>query len=121
MMKNKILTILVLLVFASSYAMPFFAQENCDMPESTNPVLHCDMDMADMACCEAVTECVIVPFQPITSAPINKVELQKDITVNYIVLYTDNLDLIEEHSILQLNDKLFFLDIYLGFQTPLLV
>ncbi len=117
----KILSILVLLLFAVSYAAPFFAQENCDMPESTNSALHCDMNMSDMDCCEAVTECVTVPFYPISSAPINKVELQKDLTIDYIFSYTYIFDSSEELSYLQINNDLSCLDIHPGFQTPLLV
>jgi hypothetical protein len=117
----KILSILVLLLFAVSYATPFFAQENCDMPESTSSALHCEMDMSDMDCCEFVTECVTVQFYPISSAPINKVELQKDLTINYIVSYIDIFVFSDESSYLQTNNDLYCLDIHPGFQTPLLV
>ena len=117
----KILSILVLLIFAVSYATPFFAQENCDMPESTNSAFHCEMDMSDMDCCEAVTECVTVPFHPISSAPFNKVELQKDLTIDYIVSYTDIFVFSEKLSYFQTNVDLSCLDTHPGFQTPLLV
>jgi len=119
--KIKIVSVIVLLLFASSFATPFFEQENCDMPEATNSALHCDMDMSDMDCCEAMTECVVVVVFPIVSAPLNKVELQKDLIVDYFISYNDNLELFEEFSFIQNNNDLSCLEIHPGFQTPLLV
>lgn len=119
--KVKLLSVIVLLLFASSFAMPLFAQENCDMPEVTNSALHCDMDMSDMDCCVAVTECVTVPFLPITSAPLNEIELQKDLIVDYFISYTDNLDLFGDFSIFQITDELCDYENHSGFQTPLLI
>ena len=119
--KVKLLSVIVLLLFASSFARPLFVQENCDMPEVTNSALHCDMDMSDMDCCEAMTECVVVVMFPIVSAPLNKVELQKDLIVDYFISYTDNLELFEDFSFIQKNTELSCLDIHPGFQTPLLV
>lgn len=119
--KIKILSVIVLLLFASSFAMPFFEQENCDMPVATNSALHCDMDMPDMDCCEAIIECVVVVVLPIVSAPLNKVELQKDLIVDYFISYIDNLELIEEFSFIQENNELSCIDVHPGFQTPLLV
>ena len=118
-MKNKILSILVLLIFAGSFVLPFFAQETCDMTQSNDSAFHCDM--AGMECCEVVTECVVVPFFPITSAPLNKVELQKDITVDYAILYSDNINFFENYSIIQIEDDHYLFEHYPGFQTPLLV
>ncbi len=117
--KIKILSIIVLLLFMGSYAMPFFVQENCDMPESDNSAFHCDM--AEMGCCEAMVECVIVPFHPVASAPLNKVDLQKDITIIYYVSFTDNLDLFENNTLFQITDELHSFEFHPGFQTPLLV
>ena len=119
--KIKILSIMVLLLFASSFAMPFFAQENCEMPEATNSVLHCDMTKADMDCCKAVTECVTVLFNPITTAPINKIEVQKNLTVNNIVSFSHNILLVEEIQFSQVNYESSCPEIHPGFQTPLLV
>ena len=120
-MKNKIkiLSILVLLIFTVSYALPLFAQENCDMPKSNDSAFHCDM--AEMGCCEMVTECVVVPFYPITSAPLNKIEIQKDITVDYDILYSDNIIFFENYSFYQVEDDHYLFEHYPGFQTPLLV
>ena len=119
--KIKILSVIVLLLFASSFAMPFFEQENCDMPEVKNSALHCDMDMSEMDCCETVTECVTVPFHPITSAPLNKVEVQKDLIVDYFISNADKFKLFEESLDIQENNELSCLEIHPGFQTPLLI
>jgi len=117
--KIKILSILVLLIFTGSYALPFFAQENCDMPKSNDSEFHCDM--AEMGCCEMVTECVVIPFFPITSVPINKVELHKDITVDYAISYSYNINLFENYSFVKIEDDYYLFEHYLGFQAPLLV
>ncbi len=115
----KISSILVLLLFASSYALPFFVQENCDMPESNNSAFHCTM--AEMGCCEMMTECVVVPFHPVVSAPLNKVELQNDPTVDYFIKYTDNLELFEVFSYFNVNAELCRSEFHPGFQIPLLI
>lgn len=99
--------------------MPLFTQETCDMPKSNDSTFHCDM--ADMDCCDTMTACVTVPFLPITSAPLNKVELQKDLIIDYFISYTDNLDLFEDFAIFQITDELCDHEIPPGFQTPLLV
>jgi hypothetical protein len=117
--KNKILSIIVLLLFVGSYSMPFFPQENCDMPKSNNSAMHCDM--AGMDCCGTMTECVVVVMLPIVSAPINKVEQQKDLTVDYIISYTDILDRFEDFSSVKICDESYSLLVHTGFQTPLLI
>lgn len=89
------------------------------MPKTNDSEFHCDI--AEMGYCEMVTECVVIPFFPITSVPINKVELQKDITVDYVILYSDNIDLYENYSFFQIEDFHYLFEYYPGFQTPLLV
>lgn len=111
--KIKILSVIVLLLFAGALAMPFFTHASCDM---------CDMDMvAGDVCCESMTECSVVPFQPVASAPLNKIDLQKDLTVNYNVSFSDNFNISEEYTLLQIVDKLCSSEVHPGFQTPLLV
>ena len=108
--KMKILSIIVLLLFAGLFALPFSTHASCDM-----------CDMAGDACCESMTECTVMPFQPVNSAPLNKVDLQKNSMVDYNISYTDNFNLIEELSFLQVIDKLCSSEVHPGFQTPLLV
>lgn len=132
--KIKILSVIVLLLFAGALAMPFFTPASCDMslPDSQAggqdmdcckaPVnTTCEMDMAGNDCCESMTECTVAPFQPVASAPLNKVDLQKDLTVNYNVSFSENFNIFEEYTLLQIVDKLCSSEVHPGFQTPLLV
>ncbi|MEE8478515.1 MAG: hypothetical protein V3S42_00770 [Candidatus Neomarinimicrobiota bacterium] len=89
------------------------------MPESNGSAYHCDM--AEMGCCGIVTECVVVPFHPVVSAPLNKVELQKDLTVDYFFKYTDNLELFEVFFYFNVNAELCRSEFHPGFQIPLLI
>ena len=126
--KIKILSVIVLLLFAGSLAMPFFTHASCDMcdidiAENNIPSNTCtmDMDIAGDDCCETMTECNVMPFQPVASAPLNKVYLQKDLTVNYNASFSENFNISEEYTLLELVDKLCFSEVHPGFQTPLLV
>jgi hypothetical protein len=119
--KIKILSVIVLLLFVGLFAMPFFTHISCDVAgcgESSNT---CDMDMAGADCCESMTECTVIPFQPITSAPINKVTLQKDLTIDYNISFSENFNISEEYTLLEVVDKICFSEVHPGFQTPLLV
>lgn len=121
--KMKIVSVIVLLLFAGSFAMPFFVQENCDMPESNSSIMqiHFDIDMSDMSCCETMRECIVVPMHPIVSAPLNNVNLQKDLTVNYNISYSDKFNLIDNHSFFLVINMLCYSESHPSFQTPLLV
>ncbi len=119
--KMKIVSVIALLLFAGSFAMPFFVQENCDMPESKSSTMHFNIDMSDMGCCETMVECIVVPMHPIATAPINNVNLQKDLTVDYNISYSDKFNLIDDHSFLSVIDMLCYSEGHHGFQIPLLV
>ena len=119
--KIKILSVIVLLLFAGSLAMPFFTHIGCDMDCCSLPVNTCEMDMAGDNCCETMTECTLVPFQPVASAPLNKIDLQKNLTVDYNISFSENFNIFEKYTLLQVVDKLCFSEVHPGFQTPLLV
>jgi len=119
--KIKILSVIVLLLFAGLFAMPFFTHISCDMTDCNKSSNTCDMDMAGADCCDSMTECIVTPFQPVTSAPLNKVDLQKNLTVNYNVSFSENFNISEEYTLLEVVDKLCSSEVHPGFQTPLLV
>jgi len=119
--KIKISSIIVLLLFAGLFAMPFFTHMSCDMDCCSLPVNTCEMDMAGDDCCETMTECTLVPFQPVASAPLNTVTLRKDLTVDYNISFSENFNISEEHTFLEIVDKLCSFEVHPGFQTPLLV
>ena len=119
--KIKILSVIVLLLFAGLFAMPFFTHIGCDMDCCKVPVNTCEMDMAVDDCCETMTECTIVPFQPVTSAPLNKIDLQKDLKIYYNISFSENFNISEENAFFDVVDKLCSSEVHPGFQTPLLV
>ena len=119
--KIKILSVIVLLLFAGMFAMPFLTHISCDMAECGESSNTCNMNMVVDNCCESMTECTITPFQPVTSAPLNKVELQQELTIDYNFSYFDILNISEEHSRLTVVDKLCSSEVHSGFNTPLLV
>ena len=119
--KIKILSVIVLLLFAGMFAMPFLTHISCDMAECGESSNTCNMNMVVDNCCESMTECTITPFQPVASAPLNKVELQKELTVDYNIFYIDILNISEEYTLLTVVDKLCFSEVHPGFQVPLLV
>ncbi len=124
--KIKIVSIIALLLFAGSLAMPFISmhvsRDICDMEDINKSSNNCcDMDMSGDNCCKTMAECDIMPFQPIASAPLNKVSLEKNLTVDYNISYTENLIISEKHTLLEVVDKLCFSEVHPGFQIPLLV
>ena len=119
--KIKISSVIVLLLFAGSLAMPFLTHINCDMDCCSMPVNTCEMDMAGADCCETMMECTVIPFQLVVSAPINIIDLQKDLTINYNISFSENFNISEEYTFLEVVDKLCSSEVHPGFQTPLLV
>ena len=118
---KKVISIFTLTVLISFYAVSLFAHENCGMMRTSDTASHCDMDMADMDCCSGTKECVTVAFHPVSSAPLNKVDVQKDITIDIFIGNSVIIEIPTEYSEIELTSSLPPPDIYLGFQTPLLV
>ena len=119
--KIKILSVIVLLLFAGMFAMPFLTHISCDMAACGESSNTCKMNMVVDNCCESMTECTITPFQPVASAPMNKVELQKELTIEYYFSYFDIVNISEEYSVCLILDKLCSSEAHPGFNTPLLV
>ena len=122
--KIKIVSVIALLLFAGSLAIPSFTHLNCNMKDCNSFAEQCDKNMMDMAennCSGAMTECTVMPFQPVASAPLNIVDLQKNLTVDYNVSFSENFNISEEYTLLVVVDKLCSSEVHPGFQTPLLV
>ena len=117
--KIKILSVIVLLLFAGSLTIPFVSiRASCDMADYNSS---CEMDMAEEDCCGTMVECTIVPFQPVISAPLNKVNLQNNLIVDYNISFSTKFNISEEYTLFEIVDKLCFSETHPGFQTPLLV
>ncbi len=124
--KVKILSVIVLLLFAGSLAAPFFTHLSCamcDIAEKNISSNTCTMDMniAGDDCCGTMTECPAIPFQPVASAPLNKVDLQKNLIVDYNISFSEYFNISDEYTLLEVVDKLCSSEVHPGFQTPLLV
>ena len=119
--KIKILSVIVLLLFAGSLAMPLLTHINCDEDCCSLPVNTCEMDLARDDCCKTMKGCTLVPFQLIASAPLNKIDLQKDLTVDYNISFSENFNISEEYTFPEVIDKVCSSEVHTGFQTPLLV
>lgn len=117
---KKVISIFTLTVLIGFYAVSLFAHENCGMMRTTETASHCGMDMADMDCCSGANECVTVVLHPVSSAPLNKVEVQKDITIDILVSNSEFFELPAINLEIELTNNSPPPDIYLGFQTPLL-
>ncbi len=124
--KIKIFTVIVLLLFAGSLAVPFFTHLSCAMCDITENNISSntctmDMDIAGDDCCGTMTECPAIPLQPVASAPLNKVDLQKNLTVDYNISFSENFNISDEYTSLEIVDKLCSSEVHPGFQTPLIV
>ena len=117
---KKVISIFVLAIFMSFYAVSLFAHENCGMLRTSKTATHCGMEMSEMNCCGDAKECVTVVIHPVSSAPLNKVEVQKDITIDIIIDQTVSFVFNVEFLTIKHTNNLSPPDIYLGFQTPLL-
>lgn len=91
------------------------------MLRKSKTATHCGMEMSAMNCCGDAKECVTVVIHPVSSAPLNKVEVQKDITIDIIIDQTVSFAFDVEFQTIEYTNNLSPPDIYLGFQTPLLV
>ncbi len=121
--KIKILSVIVLLLFAGALAIPFVSMhENCDMADHNTSLNNCcDIDKAEENCCATMTECVVLPLHPIASAPLNKVLVEKNLTLDHHVSFSEIFDMSEKHALLEVVDKLCLSEAHPGFQIPLLV
>ena len=121
--KIKIVSIIALLLFAGSLTLPFFPMHaSCDMACCKVSVNTTDkMDMASDDCCHAMSECRDVVLIPIVTAPILKVNPEKDLTVEYLTTVENILSFKETISTPYYHLKILTSEVHPGFQTPLLV
>jgi len=119
--KIKILSVIVLLLFAVSFAMPFLTHINCEMDCCKIPVNTCEMATVSDNFCPAMTDCRDVIYIPIVSAPILKVYQEKDFTIEYLTTANNDLSFNETISAPLYHLKLLISEVHPGFQTPLQV
>lgn len=118
---QKVTSILVLVILAGFFSVSLFAHENCGMMRTTKTASHCGMEMSEMDCCAGSKECVIVAIHPVASAPLNKVDVQKDITTTLLIDQDLGIEIDIEFNSVDYTNDLSPPDIYSGFLTPLLV
>jgi len=118
---NKITSVLTLALFVAILAAPFLNATECNMECCTVEIpTDCGMEMDTDSCCPTVSECTDVVFIPIVTAPILKVNVEKDITADYLNS-ADVIPSYENTYSIQTNYIKIDISDPPGFQTPLLI
>ena len=119
---NKITSIFTIALFVAMWVTPLLSATNCDMDCCTIPMeMNCGMDMNSDSCCPTMTDCSNVIYIPVVTASILKVNVEKDLTVDYLaskeIVPSDH----KTNSTPLYYLKIPTAEIPTGFQTPLLV
>ena len=118
---NKVTSVFTIMLFMAMWVTPLLSATNCDMECCTVQLpTDCEMEMDADTCCPTVTECSDVIYIPIVTAPILKVNVEKDITAEYLSSVNVNPSYKNTFSV---QPNYLKIDICAppGFQTPLLV
>ena len=119
---KKTTSIFTVALFLAMWITPLLGATNCDMDCCKVPVnTHCEMDMTSDSCCPTVSECSDVIYIPVVTAPILKVNIEKDLTVDYLTSVEIVPSLKENISTPLYHIKILTSKVPPGFQTPLLV
>ena len=118
---NKIISVLTVTLFMAMWISPLLSTTECNMDCCKAPMdSACDMDMATDICCPSVSECSDVIFIPVVTAPILKVNIDKDITAEYLSSIYNIPSYDNTYSV-----QPYYIKTYIsappGFQIPLLV
>ena len=119
---KKPTSVFTIVLFIAMLATPLLSAAECNMDCCSVPMTtDCGMDMDSDSCCPSISECSQVIFVPIITAPIFKVNIEKELTSEYICT-TDIL--LKYHTIdsnPQYHLKILTTTIPPGFKIPLLV
>ena len=119
---KKTTSIFTVALFLAMWITPLLSATECDMDCCKVPInTHCGMDMASDTCCPTVSECSDVIYIPVVTAPILKVNIEKDLTVDYLTSVEIIPSLKENISTPLYHIKILTSEAPPGFQTPLLV
>jgi len=118
---NKITSVFTIALFIAMWITPLLSATYCDMECcSVQMPTECGMEMETDTCCPSISECSDIVFVPFVTAPILKVNVEKDITAEYFS-YVDvipNYDKTYSVQPYYINTDTFAPP---GFQIPLLV
>ena len=117
----KILSLLVLVVFAISFAAPLLSHSTCDMECCAIEQPSCHVESDSENCCESMSECNVETFIPIPTAPLNKVDVSKDLIVEFNSDYSEKIHSKNDLSHLWTINKDCSIQVHSGFQIPLLI
>ena len=119
---NKITSIVSITIFSLLWLTPILSAADCDMDCCKIEVHTCEMiEMANSDCCQTMTDCSNVIYVPVVSAPIVKVNPEKELTLEYIAVGEISQIFTETFSLIPYNLKFLNSQVHSGFQTPLLV
>jgi len=119
---KKTTSIFTVALFLAMWITPLLSATECDMDCCKVPVnTHCELDMASDSCCPTVSECSDVIYIPVVTAPILTVNVEKDLTIDYLTSVEIIPSLKENISTPLYHIKILTSKAPPGFQTPLLV
>ena len=119
---NKITSVFTIALFVAMLAVPLLNAAECDMECcSVQMPTECGMEMGPDTCCPIMAECSDVVFIPIVTAPILKVNVEKDLTVEYLTTVEIIPSFKEAVSAPSYQLKILTSEVHSGFNTPLLV
>ena len=120
---KKITSIFTIALFVAMWITPLLSAMECDMDccEVAPMTTSCEMDMDSDNCCLTITECSNIIYIPIVTAPLLIVNVEKDLTIDYLT----SIEIIPNFTETILTPlyqlKILTSEVHLGFQTPLLV
>lgn len=117
----KVTSVFTIALFVAMLAAPFLNAAECDMECCTVEMpMDCGMEMDADSCCPSISECTDAVFIPIVTAPILKVNVEKDITAEYLSSVSVTLCYVNTYFVQPYYIKT-DTSAPPGFQTPLLV
>ena len=119
---KKTTSIFTVALFLTMWITPLLSATECNMDCCKVPInTHCEMDMASDSCCPTVSECSNVIYIPVVTAPILKVNVEKNLTIDYLTSVEIIPNIIENISTPLYHNEILTSKAPPGFQTPLIV
>jgi hypothetical protein len=119
---KKITSIFTIALFLAMWITPLLSATECNMDCCVVPMeTVCEMDIAFDSCCPTVSECSEVIYIPVVTAPLLKVNVEKDLTVDYLTSIEIIPSFNKIDSAPSYHLKILTSEVHLGFNTPLLV
>ena len=116
----KPISILILIVMTTLYAVPFTGSGSCDMTPCGIDMMVCELEI-DSPCCSTMNDNDSIIFIPLASAPLIKVDVQKQLNCAIQVSNTAILPESNDRSEGHFYYKLPQVEAHPGYNAPLLI